>query len=442
MKVLWLGHNLAFPPKGGALQRNYNLLLEVSKQCEVHVLAFDQPATRPSTVTADDCVKALTKFCVTAEWVQLSSPSSRWRTNCRVLGSWLGSDPYETRWLRHSEMAARLHSFLSQVPIDVIHFDTIGLAQYLPIVRRLGINKRMATVLNHHDVQSAQLLRRAAHETNYLSQALLKREARNVRRAEQFWCPLMDLNLTVSEEEKTLLDDAVNHRAKVEVVPNGVDPTYFATRSDPQGKTIIFCGKLDKYSNKSGIKYFFQKIWPLLTILDPRIEIAVMGRDPPLWLKKLGKADGRIHVTGFVDDVRPYFKKAVAFVCPVFDGGGTQLKVLDALAMGVPTVATTFSVMGLNLKHEIHVLLGDTPEEFARHVMSVISDVELRCRLTAASTLLVHEAFSWSQIGPKINAAYQQAFDSVQQCESVPGYKFASDSDVIFSRQPRLIRWD
>lgn len=315
-------------------------------------------------------------------------------------------------------MATRIHSFLARVPIDVVHFDTLGLAQYFPILMDLGINHRVATVLNHHDVQSAQLRRRATHETGIFSKAILKRESGNVLRNEQFWCPLMDLNLTVSEEELSLLEKAVNSRVRVAVVPNGVDTTYFAPRSDPHGKTIVFCGT-DKYSNRSGIKYFFQQIWPLLTTREPNIEITILGKNPPPWLQKLAKGDSRIHVTGFVDDVRPYFKKAVAFVCPVFDGGGTQLKILDALCMGVPTVGTSFSVTGLNLQHGIHALLGDTPEHFAHHVISLITDVTLRSRLTTASTSHIRESFSWSHVGTRLIAAYKLALDQKQNCATV-----------------------
>src|SRR5215207_476131 len=99
MKVIWLGHNLGFPPKGGALQRNYNLIREVARKCELHVLAFDQPVTRPDNVSPRDCVHALEKFCASADWVPLGT-TSIWRTrNGLAIKGLLSAEPYDFHWL-------------------------------------------------------------------------------------------------------------------------------------------------------------------------------------------------------------------------------------------------------------------------------------------------------------------------------------------------------
>ncbi len=134
MRVLWLGHNLAYPPKGGVLQRNYNLLREAAKAYEVHVLAFDQPATRPPGVTPKDCVHALEKFCRRVDWVPFSGgtlKAYRYLLACRGLAS---RDPFDFHWLRSREMATRLKKVLNVVSFDVVHIDTLGLTQYRPII--------------------------------------------------------------------------------------------------------------------------------------------------------------------------------------------------------------------------------------------------------------------------------------------------------------------
>ena len=130
------------------------------------------------------------------------------------------------------------------------------------------------------------------------------------------------------------------------VVPNGTDIEYFTPRSDPGGTTLLFCGGLDWYPNVSAVRFLFDEIWPRLVYELTNVEIYIVGRNPPNWLRQLSLKDNRIHVIGFVEDPRPYFRKATAYVCPIKDGGGTRLKILDALAMGVPFLVRPLLVQG------------------------------------------------------------------------------------------------
>src|SRR5262249_54161284 len=160
MRILWIGHNLAYPPKGGPLQRNYNLLREASKKCEVHVLAFDQPASRPANLAPRECVHALRSFCASVDWLPLAQGTKRYRLALRGLPS---NDPFEFHWLKSRRMRDKLQTLLQKTPhFDVVHFDTLGLAQFRHLVRNSG------TVLNHHDVQSSLIARRATLESHFL----------------------------------------------------------------------------------------------------------------------------------------------------------------------------------------------------------------------------------------------------------------------------------
>src|SRR5436309_1369335 len=107
MRILWIGHNLAYPPKGGALQRNYNLLREAAGKCEVHVLAFDQSATRPANVTPQDCVHALRSFCSSVDWVPLAQGFGRKRYWLALRGL-ASNDPFEFNWLQSGLMSEKL----------------------------------------------------------------------------------------------------------------------------------------------------------------------------------------------------------------------------------------------------------------------------------------------------------------------------------------------
>ncbi len=402
MRILWLGHNLAYPPKGGPLQRNYNLLREAAKSCEVHVLAFDQPATRPVGVSREECVRRLSEFCASAEWVPLSQGFLRGNRYLLALRGLASRNPFVIHWLRSSEMVERIRKAVDSIAFDVVHFDTLGLAQYRPLVRWSG------TVLNHHDIESSMMASRVTKERNILRRQYWRKQARSLGGAEERWCPRFDVNLVVSEQDEKVLTDSLA-RIKTRVVPNGVDIDYFRPRADPGGRTLFFCGNLDWYSNSEAMKFFFDAIWPRLTDHLGDVEVYVVGRMPPKWLKLLGAMDDRIHVPGFVEDVRPYFRKATVYVCPITSGGGTRLKILDALAMGVPLIGTSFACSGLSLEKGKHVLIAETPKEFVCQIEQVLSNLILRMSLATAGREIVERVYSWSIIGEKLLEAYEIA---------------------------------
>jgi len=299
-------------------------------------------------------------------------------------------------------MKDKLQKLLQRSHFDVVHFDTLGLAQYWHLVRNSG------TVLNHHDVQSSLIARRATIESHFLRRQYWKLEAKKLRRAEQKWCPRFGVNIAVSREDERMLIES-GPRIKSWVVPNGVDTDYFTPRPDPGGRTLLFCGSLDMYPSIDAMNYFFNAIWPRLISRHQNIEVCVVGRKPPIWLTRLSATDHRIHVPGFVDDVRPYYRKATALVCPIRDGGGTRLKILDSLAMGVPVIGTSFASSGLYLEHEKHLLSADTPDDFVRSVEQVLSNKALRERLSTAGIEIVNRHYSWNVIGQSLLEAYDAA---------------------------------
>lgn len=402
MKVLWLGHNLAYPPKGGALQRNYNLIRQIARKCETHVLAFDQPVTRPSNVTPQDCIDALSMFCATADWVQLESAPIVGSRYMLALKSLLSQAPYDFAWLKSARMASKLENVMKRVSPDVVHFDALGLAQYLPLVGTAG------TILNHHDVESCKIKLRAKNSANPLLRGYFTLEAAKLAAAEKKWCPQFGVNTVVSRDEAGVLANECS-AVNVRVVPNGVDTTYFTPRPDPNSKVLLFCGSLDMHPNQEGVGYLISKVWPLIVMQDPDVQCYIVGRKPPEWLVNAGKGDARVHVTGFVDDVRPYFQRAAVCVCPILSGGGTRLKILDSLAMGVPVVATPFAASGLSLEDGKHLLLANTENHFATCILRLLGSKVLREELAGNGSRWVDRKYSWTVVADALIGAYDCA---------------------------------
>lgn len=366
------------------------------------MLAFDQPATRPAGVSQQDCVRALEKFCAKVHWLSLPGGVFRGNRYWLAFRGLVSHHPYDFQWLRSREMRQRLQEVLDKVIFDVVHFDTLGLAQYRPFVRD------SAVVLNHHNVESSMMVRRAINERNMVRRHYWYKQARKLRDEERKWCPRFELNLVVSREEADLLIESVPG-LETSVVANGVDTDYFKPRPDPGGRTLLFCGTLDWYPNTEAMKFFFDMVWPKLIRLDRDTEIYVVGANPPKWLRRLSATDRRVHVPGFVEDVRPFFRQATAYVCPIRDGGGTRLKILDALAMGVPLLATQFAYSGLGLRNEDHVLMADKPDEFVYKIEQLLLDSTLRMRLAAGGRKMVESVYSWKVIRQSLVEAYENA---------------------------------
>jgi len=400
MNILWLSHILPYPPKGGVMQRSYNLIKEIAKENEVCLFAFNQKAWLP---TKEDIIKAkkeFERFCKKVEVFELPSDKSKFAWYKLVIKSFFSKDAYTINWTKSKIMAKRIKEFLATNHIDLIHCDTIGLAEYVKDIK--GVPK----VLNHHNIESHMMLRRAKREKNPLKKLYFYIEGIKLRKYEKQVCPKFDMNLVVSElDKKRLLNIALN--SKVEVIPNGVDTSYFKPHGNKCLKhNLIFAASLDYYPNEGAVIFFMQKIWPVLKKKNSNITFTITGRNPSKCIRKIASADSNINVTGYVEDVRPLIDKAEVYICPIRDGGGTKLKLLDAMAMGKAIVTTSIGAEGLEVIHEKHVLIADDPKIFASQILLLFNNPALRKYLAQNARQLVEERYSWKIIGKKLNNIY------------------------------------
>jgi glycosyltransferase involved in cell wall biosynthesis len=299
-------------------------------------------------------------------------------------------------------MSARSGSF------DLIHADTLGMLPYTRPFAGIPI------ALNHHNIESHMLVRRSAREPNPAKRFYLRNEARKLRLFEKRYCPYVSINLVVSPLDVERLREIVGDAA-VHVVDNGVDVEYFHPTPSPQNarRSLVFAGGMSWYANREAVHFLVRELWPKLVERDPKWELWIVGADPPP-LVRAAAEDPRVDVPGFVDDVRPYLDRAQIYVCPIFDGGGTRLKILDALAMAKPLVATGLAVEGFGLEEERHYLRAETPAEFVTQIQRLDKEPELRARLAGLGRSFVESRFSWPVIGSKLEDAYASILSGTQ----------------------------
>jgi len=402
MKVLWLSHFLQFPPKGGALQRSHNLLRQIAGRHEVHLVSLNQRKNLPTRIAIEEAAGFLKGICKRVEVFPIPSDASNWRWMTMTMTSYLRSSPYDVNWLMNHDMANFIERISKTETYDLVHVDTIGLYPYVAPFSGIPL------VLNHHNIESHMMRRRYEKEKNGLYKIYFRRESSKIGRYERDVCGKCDMNLVVSDLDGSRLKENAGN-IRFAVIPNGVDIEYF----QPQ-KTIgecreglIFAGAMDWYPNREAVRFFLKEIWPMLREEKPDRPITFIGRDPPRELLEAAK-NSAIHVPGFVDDVRPYLDDAKIYICPIRDGGGTRLKILDALAMRKPLVATGMAVEGLDLHEEVHYLRAETAAEFLAQINRLESDSNLCQTIASAGQGFVQERYSWDVIGEKLADVYQE----------------------------------
>lgn len=401
-KILWLSHLVPYPPKGGVLQRSYNLIREVSRYNDVTLLAFNQTSLVGSLELLQEAKAHFSTFCKVEDVVIIPSEASRVKKLLLLLKGLLPTKTYTVEWLQSKLFEQKLEALLTREHFDVIHVDTISLVPYVTKYKDIKI------VLNHHNIESLMLLRRAENEKNWLKKIYFWQEGKKLMRFERKLCGSFSLNVTCSHLDTDRLK-TIAPNIKCIDVPNGVDLQYFQPVDVAKvEKSLIFAGGLSWYPNLDAMNFFLSKVWPQLVVEIPTISFTIIGRNPPEWMLALQAEYPNLKVTGFVDDVRPYLSQAHIYICPIRDGGGTKLKVLDALAMRMPLVADPIACEGIDVIDGESVIYATTPEDYVDSIKRLINDPVLCKKISDTGATIIHQNYSFESLGKKLSDAYHQ----------------------------------
>ncbi|HEX4824872.1 MAG TPA: glycosyltransferase [Candidatus Polarisedimenticolaceae bacterium] len=367
-------------------------------------VGLNQRALLGSREQIEEARQELAKHC--SRVAILPMESERWPlAQERAALRSLITGSYDEAWMASKGMRRTIREEQGTFQPDVVHFDTVGLAQYLDEMNHEG------RVLNHHNIESQMMSRRADNESSSPKRRVLALQARRLLNLERRTASSFDAHLTVSDLDATRLRE-VAPGASVVVVPNGVDVDYFAPRHvDRQNRTpsLVFVGGLNWYPNSRAVRWFLDEIYPRIRARVPACVLTVVGKDPPADIARAAEAIGAVRLTGEVDDIRPFVSESDVYVCPMQDGGGTRLKILDALAQGKPLVATRMAVEGIPLQDGVHALLADEPVAFAEAVVKLLEDRDRARSLADAGRDFVVQRFGWPHIGERLRMAYDAA---------------------------------
>jgi glycosyltransferase involved in cell wall biosynthesis len=318
--------------------------------------------------------------------------------------SWLSRDPIELwRW-RVPAVQDAVAQLLHRQRFDLC------VADFLLATANVPVDRSTPVVLFEHNVEYMiwQRLAKIAH--NPVHKTLLEIEWRKLRRREAAACSRADLTIAVSEADRNRLC-ALAPGARIVAVPTGVDTGYFhPTPGHERPAHLVFTGSMDWHPNEDAIVYFADVILPLIRRAIADVSFTVVGRNPSERLKALARTTG-IHLTGTVDDVRPYVDEAAVYVVPLRAGSGTRLKIFEALAMGKAVVSTTLGAEGLAVTDGRDILLADDPDAFARSVVMLLRDSHARPAFGKAGRDLVEAHYSWHQVAKQFEQCCYQVLE-------------------------------
>lgn len=395
--LLFLSPRVPWPQNNGAKIRTHALLSALRARFEVDYAGFLQPdITRQQALAYLNGCRSMALFPERAT----TRPAKAWH----FLSTACSRKPVTIAKYWHLGLAELVRVWMAEHPNGIIHADHLHMAPYLEL------GQTALRVMDEHNVESVIFERLAEQYEGRLAHPYLQMQARRMRRLEAELAGRVDLATCVSRADADELAAMAPH-ACVEVIPNGVDLDYFAPPPDgrnPVPGRLVFTGTMSWLPNHDGMLYFLREIYPLLGPFAGgcRWTLDIVGQQPLPALRALDAAG--VRVTGTVEDVRPYVHEAMIYIVPLRVGGGSRLKILEAFAMGIPVVSTTVGCEGLETVPGRHLLVADTPAEFARAIERLAADPELRENLAAAALQHARERFAWPAIARRLVARYEE----------------------------------
>jgi glycosyltransferase involved in cell wall biosynthesis len=396
MKVLFVTPYLPSPPRFGGQRRMHGLMEELARHHEVSVLSLVNPNEDPSESERVDARVLSTRRHGAEPRLRRSRLEETLACRSDLSST---SHSYEHRISQTRAMQTALNRLLNEVPFDVVQVEFSNLAAY-----DFGAAKG-CLCLDQHNIEYDVLRRTAGADVGTVRRVYNAIDWRKIRIEERrAWKRFHGCVLTSVRDEELLLREVPG--ARTAVVPNGVDVDSFTPMADvaPEPDTVLFLGAINYFPNTEGLLFFLREAWPTLKTLRPAARLRIVGPKPPPIIATW--PDPSVEVVGYVDDVRPHIARASAIVVPLRIGGGTRLKVLEAMALGKAVVSTTLGAEGIDVTHERDILLADEGAALAEQIARVLSDEGLRQRMGEFARKLAVDRYSWRSAAERLARFY------------------------------------
>jgi sugar transferase (PEP-CTERM/EpsH1 system associated) len=388
MKILWVKAGGLVPPDTGGKIRSYNILRELARQHSVSFFSF-------YAAHENDAHGNLKNIFERVACVPLDLPPAKSFGELLDYGLHLFSrEPYNIAKYCRPQVRNQLQAFLREDNYDVILCDFLVAAGAVPW------DWPSPKVLFTHNVEAVIWKRHYQVARNPLWKAISWREWRTMQAAERKCLRQADHVLAVSESDRDFFTQYIDS-AKLSVIPTGADTEYFKPGGEEAPDSLVFTGSMDWLPNQDAIFYFVKEILPLIRRQVPQISLCVVGRKPSSRLQDLAASEPNMQLTGWVDDVRPFLARSAVCIVPLRIGGGTRLKIFEAMSMAKAVVSTSIGAEGLPVRPGEHLLLADDPAKFSESTVALLRDPARRRQMGLSARKLVEENYSWVRVTKK-----------------------------------------
>ncbi|MDB5300399.1 MAG: glycosyl transferase family 1 [Phycisphaerales bacterium] len=403
MNVVIVNETLAYPPTAGNRIRTLNLMLRMARRHSITYICRsgeDSSVTREAQefladhgihpIIADGCPPARTRIA----------------THARLAANLFSPRPYAVVSHDSPAVHAVIRAYASSNPVDLWQFE------WLPYVSALRNRPDARRLFMAHNVESLIWQRYHENESNPLRRWYIRQQWRKFERYEQDMFDVVDRVVAVSADDAALVRNrfGVSH---VSVVDNGVDTDFFSQVTQArQPKLILFLGSLDWRPNLDALRLLLDHIFPAVLAREPTARLCIVGRNPPVWLTRrvrpgaLG-TDSRVELHADVSDVRPYLAHSAVMVAPLRIGGGSRLKILEAMAAGLPVVSTRIGCEGLTVQADRELIVADDVDDVSGALVRCIQEPASAAGMAERARQLVRSRYDWDTLADRLEEVWQ-----------------------------------
>ncbi len=400
MRILWVKAGKLLPVDTGGKIRSFNILKKLARSNAVTVLSYYGGAKDPNYEAA------LAKDLPGAHCIDTAAPDGGIAQTFDYLRRLPNPAPYAVTKFTDPKVVKTLREWL---PDNRFH---VAVCDFLSASLNFPDDLPLPCVLFQHNVESSLWARMAKTETNPVRRVSYQIEARKMERYERKTLRRFHHVIAVSEIDKQQML-SLDPKCSITVVPTGVDTEKYQVFASASGDPprIVFTGSMDWEPNIDAVEYFCHEIWPTIVRQFPNAKFQIVGRNPHARVKQL--ASSTVEVTGTVASVADYLREAAVVIVPLRIGGGTRLKIFEAMAMGKALVSTTIGAEGLDVTSGENCILADQPSSFGDSIITLLSDVPLRRKYEKAAAALAAR-YDWSNIARQFQEVLQQAIGAPQ----------------------------
>ena len=393
MKILIVNPNLPYPPRSGNTIRLFNIIKRLSQTDDVDLIAIV-----PRSASRDD-VTSLKEYCRNV-YLASQSKTSRLSQVLSTIWKFLIGEPFFTKYVQSADLGHLLYRITHENRYDIIIIEHSFMARYL---HSLYLRSDTKTVLVMHDIATFLYERLYRSERRIFAKLKLLLTYLPLRKWEIRMARQFTRVVTMSERDRELFL-SLGSECRISIVPNGVDTnTYRPFPLDGREKVILLIGSMDYRPNVDAVLYFTKEIFPVVRKRNPDCTLTIVGKTPSDDVRRLEDEPG-VTIHSDVEDVRPFYQKAFVSVVPLRSGGGTRLKILEAMALGTPVVSTSIGCEGLDVENIRNILIADTPIDFAQQICNLLTDLVLWQRISWNGRALVQERYDWERISRNYRA--------------------------------------